>query len=53
MPLRQYITSIVNLPNSGILNSTKKWTMPVQNWSEALSQLAIYFDARLDKALDI
>ncbi|MCP4061934.1 MAG: IS256 family transposase [Gammaproteobacteria bacterium] len=45
--------SLLKLLYSGILNSTKKWTVPVQNWSEALSQLAIYFDGRLDKALDI
>jgi len=28
-------------------------TMPIHNWSQALSQLAIYFEGRLDKVLDI
>jgi len=35
------------------LNATEKWTMPIQNWSQALSQLDIYFKGRLDSVLDI
>jgi len=27
--------------------------MPIQNWSLCLSQLAIYFEGRLDGVLDI
>jgi len=27
--------------------------MPIQNWSQALSQLDIYFEGRLDSVLDI
>jgi len=38
---------------AGILNASEKWTMPIHNWSQALSQLAIYFEGRLDKVLDI
>jgi len=45
--------SLLKLLYAGILNSSKKWTMPIQNWSQAISQFAIYFEGRLDKALDI
>jgi len=45
--------SLLKLLYAGILNATKKWSMPIPNWSLALSQLAIYFEGRLDKALDI
>lgn len=45
--------SLLKLLYAGILNASEKWTMPVQNWSLALSQFAIYFEGRLDNALDI
>ena len=45
--------SLLKLLYMGILNASEKWTMPIQNWSQALSQLAIYFDGRLDNVLDI
>jgi transposase-like protein len=45
--------SLLKLLYAGILNATKKWSMPIQNWSLALSQLAIYFEGRLDNVLDI
>ena len=45
--------SLLKLLYVGILSATKKWTMPIQNWSQAISQLAIYFDGRLDEVLDI
>ena len=45
--------SLIKLLYVGILNASEKWTMPIQNWSQALSQLAIYFEGRLDKVLDI
>jgi len=32
-----------------ILNATEKWSMPIYNWTLALSQLAIYFEGRLDQ----
>lgn len=25
----------------------EKWTMPVHNWGETMSQLSIYFDERI------
>lgn len=45
--------SLLKLLYAGILNATEKWTMPIQNWSQALSQLDIYFEGRLDGVLDI
>jgi len=46
-------SSLMKLLYAGILNASRKWTMPVQNWNLALSQLAIHFEGRLDKVLDI
>jgi transposase-like protein len=45
--------SLLKLLYVGILNATEKWSMPIQNWSQAISQLDIYFDGRLDQFLDI
>ncbi len=45
--------SLLKLLYLGILNAEKKWTMPIQNWSLTLSQLAIFFEGRLDKELSI
>lgn len=45
--------SLLKLLYAGILNATKKWTMPIHNWNLCLSQLAIYFEGRLDSVLDI
>ena len=45
--------SLLKLLYAGILNATEKWTMPIQNGSQALSQLDIYFEGRLDNALEI
>ena len=45
--------SLLKLLYMGIQNASKKWTMPIQNWGETLSQLAIYFEGRLDGALDL
>ena len=45
--------SLLKFLYAGILNASEKWTMPIQNWSQALSQLDIYFEGRLDSVLDI
>ncbi|MFT7673720.1 MAG: putative transposase [Gammaproteobacteria bacterium] len=45
--------SFLKLLYAGILNATEKWTMPIQNWSQALSRMSIYFEGRLDSVLDI
>ena len=45
--------SLLKLLYMGIQNACKKWTMPVQNWSLTISQLAIFFEGRLDKELKL
>jgi len=45
--------SLLQLLYLGIQNASKKWTMPIQNWSLSISQLAIFFEGRLDKELSI
>jgi putative transposase len=45
--------SLMKLLYVGIQNAQKKWTIPIQNWSLTLSQLAIFFEGRLDNALDL
>lgn len=45
--------SLIKLLYLGIKNAQKKWTMPIRNWPLALSQLAIFFDGRLDKELGL
>ena len=45
--------SLLKLLYLGIQNASKKWTMPIQNWNLALSQLAIFFEGRLDDALEL
>ena len=45
--------SLLKLLYLGIQNASKKWTMPIQNWSMTLSQLSIFFEGRMDKVLDI
>ncbi|MCU7915287.1 MAG: transposase [Candidatus Thiodiazotropha sp. (ex Gloverina cf. vestifex)] len=37
----------------GIQNASKKWTMPIHNWNLTISQLTIFFEGRLDGALDL
>ena len=41
--------SLMKLLYMGIQNASKKWTMPVWNWSLTVSQPAIFFEGRLDK----
>jgi len=45
--------SLLKLLYMGIQNAQKKWTMPIRNWSLTISQLAIYFEGRLDDALNL
>ena len=45
--------SLLKLLYMGIQNAEKKWTMPIRNWNLTLSQLAIFFEGRLDKALNL
>jgi len=45
--------SLLKLLYMGIQNAQKKWTMPIRNWNLTLSQLAIFFEGRLDEALKL
>ncbi len=45
--------SLLKLLYLGIQNAKEKWTMPIQNWSLAISQLAIFFEGRLDQELGL
>lgn len=45
--------SLLKLLYMGIQNANKKWTMPVRNWSLTISQLAIFFEGRLDGRLEL
>ncbi len=45
--------SLLKLLYAGILKASEKWSMPVQNWNLALSQLAIHFDGRLAHVMAI
>jgi len=45
--------SLLKLLYLGIQNASKKWTMPIRNWALSISQLAIFFEGRLDKELSI
>ena len=45
--------SLLKLLFMGIQNASKKWTMPIQNWTLTISQLSIFFEGRLDAALEI
>lgn len=45
--------SLLKLLFMGIKNAEKKWTMPIRNWSLTLSQLSIYFEGRLNHALNL
>ncbi|WP_044418611.1 IS256 family transposase [Halarcobacter anaerophilus] len=45
--------SLLKLLYMGMKNATKKWNMPMWNWNLTLSQLAIFFEGRLDDELKI
>jgi transposase-like protein len=45
--------SLLKLLYMGIVNASKKWTMPIQNWNLTVSQLSIFFEGRLDAVLDL
>ena len=45
--------SLLKLLYMGIQNASKKWTMPIWNWSLTISQLAILFKGRLDESLNL
>ena len=45
--------SLLKLLYMGIQNAQEKWTQPVHNWSQTISQLAIFFKGRLDEYLEL
>jgi transposase-like protein len=45
--------SLLKLLYMGMKNATRKWNMPMWNWNLTLSQLAIFFEGRLDSELKI
>ncbi|WP_262140866.1 transposase, partial [Serratia ficaria] len=45
--------SLLKLLYLGLMNEQAKWTMPLQNWNLTLSQLAIYFDGRLNNVITL
>lgn len=45
--------SLLKLLYMGIQNAKEKWTQPVHNWSLTISQLAIFFEGRLDDYLEL
>ncbi|MEC5343179.1 transposase [Brenneria populi] len=45
--------SLLKLLYLGRMNAQEKWTMPIQNWNLTLSQLAIYFDGRLNNVITL
>lgn len=45
--------SLMKLLYMGIQNAKVKWTQPVHNWSLTISQLAIFFEGRLDEYLEL
>lgn len=45
--------SLLKLLYLGLKNAQQKWTMPIHNWNLALSQLAIYFEGRLDHVIQL
>ncbi len=45
--------SLLKLLYAGILNASKKWTMPIQNWGQTMMQLSIHFPNRLDDYIQL
>ena len=45
--------SLLKLLYMGIQNASKKWTMPIRNWSLSISQLSIFFEGRITNQLKI
>ena len=45
--------SLLKLLYLGVQNASKKWTMQIHGWNITLSQLAIFFEGRLDGVLDL
>ena len=45
--------SLLKLLYAGIIQATKKWTMPIANWGQTIMQLSIHFPGRLDAIIKL
>lgn len=45
--------SLLKLLYPGLMNAQEKWTMPILSWNLTLSQLAIYFEGRLNTVMTL
>ncbi|HCL5272410.1 TPA: transposase, partial [Salmonella enterica] len=45
--------SLLKLLYLGLMNAQEKWTMPIRSWNLTLSQLAIYFEGRLNYVMTL
>ncbi|SUG74904.1 Transposase for insertion sequence element ISRM3 [Salmonella enterica] len=45
--------SLLKLLYLGLMNAQEKWTMSIQSWNLTLSQLAIYFEGRLNNVMTL
>ena len=45
--------SLLKLLFMGVQNASKKWTMPVRNWSLTISQLSIFFGDRINDKIKL
>ena len=45
--------SLLKLLYLGIENASKKWNMSFRDWGQTLSQLAIFFEGRLDDVIEL
>lgn len=45
--------NLLKLLYLGIENASKKWTMTFRDWGQTLSQLAIFFEGRLDDVIEL
>ena len=45
--------SLLELLYLRLMNAQEKWTMPIQSWTLTLSQLAIYFERRLNNIMTL
>lgn len=45
--------SLLKLLYIGIQQASEKWTMPVTNWRQTITQLSIYFEGKLDDIIKL
>ena len=46
-------SALLKLLYAGMLNTSEKWTHPIQNWNISLAQFIIHFEGRLEEFLDL